>query len=265
MEDIEAEAVYLSGLGCRELMIVAQDVTAYGADIYGKYEIPELLRRLCKVDGIRWIRLMYCYEDRITDELIETISGEEKICNYLDIPVQHCSEKILKAMNRRSTKQSIISTIRKLRSMTPDIHIRSTVIAGFPGEGKEEFRELLEFVEDMKFERLGAFSYSKEEGTPAANMKPQVRADVKESRKNSIMLSQIEISRSINAKKIGGVYEVFVEGVDETGAYHGRTRYDAPEIDNSVIFSSERAPCIGDIVDVEITDAFDYDLTGREV
>ena len=264
-EDIESEAASLAALGCHELIIVAQDVTAYGIDLYGGYELPGLLHRLCGVEGIRWIRLMYCYEDRITDELIETIRREEKICNYIDIPVQHCSDKILKAMNRRSTKESIRGSVERLRKRIPDIHIRSTVITGFPGEGSGEFRELLEFVEDMKFERLGVFAYSKEEGTPAAKMKPQVLGKVKESRKNSIMLRQLEISRNINAQKVGGVFEVMVEGVDGTGAYFGRTRYDAPEIDNAVIFSSKKMLEAGDLVNVEITDAFDYDLTGREV
>jgi len=265
MEDILDEASYLSEQGTKELIVVAQDVTAYGIDIYGKYSLAKLLKRLCKIEGIRWIRLMYCYEDRITDELIETMRSEEKINKYIDIPIQHCNDAILGSMNRRSTKKSITSTIKKLRQSIPGIHIRTTLITGFPGEGKAEFQELREFVQDMKFERLGVFAYSREEGTEAARMKPQVRVDVKESRKNSLMLCQIPISRRNNEKKIGRVYEVIVEGIDDTGAYYGRMRYDAPEIDNSVIFTSGREMSAGEIVSVEITDAFDYDLTGREV
>ncbi|MCL1808487.1 MAG: 30S ribosomal protein S12 methylthiotransferase RimO [Clostridiales bacterium] len=264
-ENILHEAAWLAENGCKELILVAQDVTAYGADIYGRLELPGLLRGICRIDGIHWVRLMYCYEDRVTDELVETMKSEEKICKYIDIPVQHCSDKILSAMNRRSTKASITSTVEKLRKAMPDIHIRSTVITGLPGEGQKEFAELFEFVEQMRFERLGVFTYSKEEGTPAAKMKPQVRADVKESRKNAIMLKQLEISLEQNTEKIGKVFETIVEGTDSEGACFGRSRYDAPEIDNSVIFSSDRECRPGDIVNVEVTDAFDYDVIGREV
>ena len=259
------EAARLALNGCKELLIVAQDVTAYGIDIYGKPTLPELLSELCKIEGVFWIRLMYCYEDRITGELIETMRREEKICKYIDMPVQHCSDKILKAMNRRSTGESIRSTVKKLRQAIPDIHIRSTLITGFPGEGACDFNELLEFVRDMRFERLGVFAYSKEEGTPAAMMKGQVKKSVKEARRDAVMRSQLEISSGLNREKTGGVFEVLVEGEDEEGVYYGRSRYDAPEIDNAVLFTSERKRRPGDIVRVEITDAFDYDLVGREV
>jgi ribosomal protein S12 methylthiotransferase len=259
------EAAGLAAKGCREIIIIAQDVTAYGVDLYGKFELPGLLRDLCKIEGIRWIRLMYCYEDRITDELIETMRSEEKICKYIDMPIQHCSDKILRAMNRRSTKSSILATIGRLREAIPEIHIRTTVITGFPGEGKEEFLELIEFIEDIRLERLGVFTYSKEEGTPAAKMKPQVRANTKESRKDSIMLRQLEISLEHNTSKIGETLEVLVEGMDDEGVYYGRSRYDAPEIDNSVIFTSYKKCKAGDIINVRIIDAFDYDLVGREV
>jgi len=263
-DDILAEASELAENGCKELIIVAQDVTAYGMDLYGKYELPGLLRELCALGGIRWIRLMYCYEDRITDELIETMRLEEKICKYIDMPIQHCSDKILGAMNRRSTKSGIVSTVGKLRRAMPGIHIRSTLITGFPGEGKREFAELMEFVEAMRFERLGVFAFSKETGTPAAKMKNQVRKDVRESRRDSVMLKQLEISLGKNTEKIGKTLEVLVEGADDTGAYYGRSRYDAPEIDNSVIFTSDKKHSPGDMAEVEITDAFDYDLAGRE-
>mgnify|MGYP001001008454 CR=1 FL=1 len=263
MEDILSEARQFAAEGCRELILIAQDVTAYGMDLYGELKLAGLLRELCRIDGLRWIRLMYCYEDRITDELIEVMASEEKICHYIDIPIQHVSDKILKAMNRRSTKASILNTIARLRKAMPDIHIRTTLITGFPGEGKEEFEELAEFIECQKFERLGVFTYSREEGTPAARMKNQVREDIKKRRRDLLMLKQMEISLSSNEEKIGRVLEVLVEEAEEDGSYVGRTRYDAPEIDHSVIFTSDRTLKPGDMVFVRITDAFDYDLAGR--
>ncbi len=265
MEDVLAEAEMLAKKGCKELVLIAQDISAYGMDIYGKYSLAELLRRLCKIDGIRWIRLMYCYDDRITDELIEVMASEEKICHYIDIPIQHSSDRILTAMNRRSNRAGIVNTIKKLRAAMPDIHIRTTLITGFPGETREDFEDLCEFVAETAFERLGVFAYSKEEGTLAAEMKNQVRSDVKERRRDKIMRMQLEISLAKNQEKVGRVLEVMVDGVDEDGAYVGRSRYDAPEIDNSVIFTSERELRPGDIVNVEITDAFDYDLAGVEI
>ncbi|HWQ79459.1 MAG TPA: 30S ribosomal protein S12 methylthiotransferase RimO [Anaerovoracaceae bacterium] len=265
MEDILAEAGKLAAEGCKELILIAQDVAAYGLDLYGTLKLPALLQELCGIDGLRWIRLMYCYEDRITDDLIGVMAREEKICHYIDIPIQHASDNILKAMNRRSTKTSILDTISRLRSAIPDIHIRTTLITGFPGEGKAEFEELVEFIESQKFERLGVFAYSREEGTPAAKMKNQVREDTKNRRKDILMTRQLEISLASNRQKIGKRLEVLVEGRDEDGSYIGRTRYDAPEIDNSVLFTAESdAPYApGDIVFVRITDAFDYDLVGR--
>lgn len=263
MEDILSEAQQLADEGCKEIILIAQDVTAYGMDLYGELKLAALLRELCKVEGLRWIRLMYCYEDRITDELIEVMATEEKVCHYIDIPIQHASDKILKSMNRRSTKASILNTISRLRKAIPDIHIRTTLITGFPGEGSQEFEELVDFVETQKFERLGVFTYSKEEGTAAAKMKNQVREDVKNKRKEILMTKQLEISLESNEKKIGKVLEVLVEEIEEEGSYIGRSRYDAPEIDNSVIFSSNLNCMPGDIVPVKITDAFDYDLVGR--
>ncbi len=262
-EDILAEIRQLAEEDCKEVILIAQDVTAYGMDLYGELKLASLLKEMCRIDGIRWIRLMYCYEDRITDELIQVMASEEKICHYIDIPIQHASDKILKAMNRRSTKASILNTISRLRAAMPDIHIRTTLITGFPGEGKEEFEELVEFVETQRFERLGVFTYSKEEGTPAARMKNQVREDTKQRRKEILMRKQLEISLASNEEKIGRVLEVLVEELDEDGSYIGRSRYDAPEIDNSVIFSSHRICKPGDLVPVKITDAFDYDLVGR--
>ena len=263
MENIIEEAELLASKGCREIILIAQDVTEYGTDIYGRLMLPELLRKLCRVDGIRWIRLMYCYEDKITDELIEVMASEEKICNYIDIPLQHVSDGVLSAMNRHSTTESIRDTLGRLRTAIPDIHIRTTLITGFPGETEEEFEELLEFVEKTRFERLGVFAYSREEGTAAGDMENQIDEDVKAMRADAIMRRQLDISREINESKVGDTMPVMVDGMDEDGAYLGRTVYDAPEIDNTVIFTSDEELVPGDMVQVKITDAFDYDLVGK--
>ncbi len=262
MEDVLAEVRNLAKRGTKEIILIAQDLTYYGMDLYGEPSLAKLLKKVCEVDGIKWVRLMYCYEDKITDELIETMAAQPKICHYIDIPIQHASDKILKSMRRKSTSKSIKDTIKRLRKAMPDIHIRTTLITGFPGEKQAEFEELYDFVDEMKFERLGVFAYSKEEGTPAAEMHPQVRSDVKARRAEMIMAKQVEISLASNRAKIGSVLETIVEEMDEDGSYIGRTRYDAPEIDNSVIFTSEKDLSPGDIVNIEITDAFDYDLVG---
>lgn len=263
VENIIEEAELLASKGCREIILIAQDVTEYGTDIYGRLMLPELLRKLCRIDGIRWIRLMYCYEDKITDELIEVMASEEKICDYIDIPLQHVSDGVLSAMNRHSTTESIKNTLKKLRTAMPDIHIRTTLITGFPGETEEEFEELLEFVEETRFERLGVFAYSREEGTVAGDMENQIDEDVKAMRADAIMRRQLDISREINESKVGDTMTVIVDGTDEDGAYFGRTVYDAPEIDNTVIFTSDEELVPGDMVQVKITDAFDYDLVGK--
>lgn len=263
MENIIEEAELLASKGCREIILIAQDVTEYGTDIYGRLMLPELLRKLCRVDGIRWIRLMYCYEDKITDELIEVMASEEKICDYIDIPLQHVSDGVLSAMNRHSTTESIKDTLGRLRTAMPDIHIRTTLITGFPGETEEEFEELLEFVEETRFERLGVFAYSREEGTVAGDMENQIDEDIKTMRADAIMRRQLDISREINESKVGDTMTVMVDGTDEDGAYLGRTVYDAPEIDNTVIFTSDEELVPGDMVQVKITDAFDYDLVGK--
>ena len=264
MEDVVAEARALAEAGCRELVLIAQDVTCYGLDLYGEYSLAKLLKKLCEIEGIRWIRLMYCYDDRITDELIETIASEDKICNYLDIPIQHASDGILSAMNRRSNKADLIAKLDKIRKAIPDIRIRTTLITGFPGETEKDHEELLEFVENQKFARLGVFAYSMEEGTAAGEMENQVDEDVKAQRLDEIMRIQREISLENNRRLIGMTMEVMVDERDEDGSYIGRTRYDAPEIDNAVIFTSNRELKAGDIVNVKIEDAFDYDLTGEE-
>lgn len=264
MEDVVAEACALAEAGCRELVLIAQDVTCYGLDLYGEYSLAKLLKKLCGIEGIRWIRLMYCYDDRITDELIETIASEDKICNYLDIPIQHASDGILSAMNRRSNKADLVAKLDKIRKAIPDIRIRTTLITGFPGETEKDHEELLEFVENQKFARLGVFAYSMEEGTAAGEMENQVDEDVKAQRLDEIMRMQREISLENNRRLIGRTMEVMVDERDEDGSYIGRTRYDAPEIDNAVIFTSSRELKAGDIVNVKIEDAFDYDLNGEE-
>ena len=265
MEDVLAEAEELAAAGCKELILIAQDVTNYGIDLYGAYKLPELLRQLCRIEGIVWIRLMYCYEDRITDELIAVMATEPKICHYIDIPIQHAADTVLTAMNRRSTGASIRTTIRKLREAIPDMHIRTTLIVGFPGETEDDFEVLLDFVETMRFERLGVFAYSREEGTPAGEMENQIDEAVKEARLDAIMRRQLEISLAVNEAKIGKTFMVLVEERDADGSYIGRTAYDAPEIDDSVLFTSKRALKAGDFVQVQINDAFDYDLIGVEV
>lgn len=266
MELVLEEAEKLAKDGVKELILIAQDTAAYGKDLYGEYNLHVLLKKLCKIDGIRWIRIMYCYEDKITDELIKTMAEEEKICKYIDIPIQHISDNVLKGMARRSTKKSILETIKKLKEAMPDIAIRTTLITGFPGETEEDFDQLYEFVEETKFARLGAFTYSQEEGTPAATMENQVDEELKEARKDAIMREQMFISNENNCNMIGKTYDVIIDEKDlDEGVYLGRTQYDAPEIDNQVIIKSDREHKPGDFIKVEIYDAYDYDIVGREI
>jgi len=266
MEDIVMEAEALARAGCKELLLIAQDVTEYGRDLYGELRLPWLLRALAKTDGIEWIRLMYCYEDKITDELIEVMKTEPKICHYIDIPLQHCSDHVLREMRRRSTGESIRSTIRRLREAIPDIHIRTTFITGFPGETEEDFLELSSFAGEVRFERLGVFAYSREEGTPAGERPDQIDEETKAMRADEIMRHQIEISREVCREKVGSIQRVLVCGKDEDGAWIARTQYDAPEIDGTVIFEAPDQPLHpGKMVDVRIIDAFDYDLVGEPV
>ena len=264
-ESIIAEARQLASDGCKELVVIAQDVTFYGNDLGKRDALPQLLEKLSGIEGIEWIRLMYCYEDEISDALIETVRNNRKICNYIDIPLQHISSRVLKDMERKSTSESIKSTIKKLRTQIPDIAIRTTLICGFPGESKEDFQELLDFVRDTEFERLGAFTYSKEEGTKAALMKSQVRSDVKKRRWERLMQLQRQIALKNNRKLIGKTLRVLVEDSEDASTYIGRSYMDAPDIDDSVIFTSEKPLTPGDFADVYITDAFDYDITGKAV
>lgn len=265
MEDIITEAKELANAGCKELILIAQDVTYYGKDLYGKFVLPELLRKLCKIDGIEWIRLMYCYDERITDELIQVMAEEDKICKYIDIPLQHASDNILRSMRRQTTRKSIKDTLAKLKAAMPDIHVRTTLIVGFPGETEDDYDQLLELVESERFSRLGVFTYSQEENTVAAEMDNQIDEDIKQTRFDGVMRRQMLISSELNQEKIGKVFDVIVDSMDEDGSFIGRTRFDAPEIDNSVIFTSKNELQPGDIVKVKINDAFDYDIIGEEL
>lgn len=264
MENVIDEAKQLAESGVKELILIAQDTTSYGLDLYGELKLPELLNELCKIDSIEWIRLLYCYPDRITDELIETMKNQEKVVNYIDLPLQHADDKILKAMNRRGDQALIRNVISKLRTEIPDVVIRTTFIVGFPGEGEEEFETLAEFVNEIEFDRLGVFTFSPQEGTPAFDMEDQVDEDIKTRRGEVIMQDQYSIMEEKNNEKIGKTYRVVVEDYDGySDSYTGRTYMDAPEIDGLVKFSSHKDLDIGDFVDVEIFDVEDYDLIGE--
>lgn len=264
IENVIDEAKQLAESGVKELILIAQDTTSYGLDLYGELKLPELLNELCKIDSIEWIRLLYCYPDRITDELIETMKNQEKVVNYIDLPLQHADDKILKAMNRRGDQALIRNVISKLRTEIPDVVIRTTFIVGFPGEGEEEFETLAEFVNEIEFDRLGVFTFSPQEGTPAYDMDNQVEDDVKTRRGEVIMQDQYSIMEEKNNEKIGKTYRVVVEDYDGySDSYTGRTYMDAPEIDGLVKFTSHKDLDIGDFVDVEIFDVEDYDLIGE--
>lgn len=264
MENVIDEAKQLAESGVKELILIAQDTTSYGLDLYGELKLPELLNELCKIDAIEWIRLLYCYPDRITDELIETMKNQEKVVNYIDLPLQHADDKILKAMNRRGDQALIRNVISKLRTEIPDVVIRTTFIVGFPGEGEKEFETLAEFVNEIEFDRLGVFTFSPQEGTPAFEMEDQVDEDIKTRRGEVIMQDQYSIMEEKNNEKIGKTYRVVVEDYDGySDSYTGRTYMDAPEIDGLVKFTSHKDLDIGDFVDVEIFDVEDYDLIGE--
>lgn len=264
MENVIEEAKQLAESGVKELILIAQDTTSYGLDLYGELKLPELLNELCKIDSIEWIRLLYCYPDRITDELIETMKKQDKVVKYIDLPLQHADDKILKAMNRRGDQAMIRNVIEKLRTEIPDVVIRTTFIVGFPGEGEEEFENLAVFVNEIEFDRLGVFTFSAQEGTPAYDMEDQVEEDVKTRRGEIIIQDQYSIMEEKNSEKIGKTYKVIVEDYDGySDSYTGRTYMDAPEIDGIVRFTSDRDLDIGDFVEVEIFDVEDYDLIGE--
>ncbi|HYF82961.1 MAG TPA: 30S ribosomal protein S12 methylthiotransferase RimO [Clostridia bacterium] len=264
MEDILEEAEELSKNGIQELNIIAQDITRYGIDLYGKYRLSELLIELAAIEGIEWIRLMYSYPDEFSDELIDTIAKEEKICKYLDIPIQHASNGILKKMARRSSKEKILELIRKLRTSMPGIILRTSLIVGFPGETEKDFEELYDFVSEVKFNRLGVFTYSREEDTAAYGMPDQVDEAVKQERLQKIMLLQKDISQENNRKLIGKTIKVLIEGIS-SGEYFGRSYMDAPEIDGKVYFKSSKDLIPGDFCFVKINKAYEYDLVGGRI
>lgn len=266
IDDIVEEAVQLAEGGVKELIIIAQDTTSYGLDLYGELKLPELLNRLCEIDSIEWIRLLYCYPDRVTDELLDVMAEQPKIVHYIDLPLQHIDDKILSAMNRRGSSDEIKALIEKMREKIPDIVIRTTLIIGFPGEGEEEFENLAVFVNETEFDRLGCFSYSPQEGTPAAEMPDQVEDDVKNRRNEVIMQDQYEIVTVKNEDRIGKTYRVLVEEYDNySDSYIGRTYMDAPEIDGCVKFTCDREINEGEFINVKIFSQLDYDLLGEAV
>ncbi len=264
MEYLLEQARYLADNGTKELILVAQETTVYGTDIYGKKALPELLRKLCRIDGLEWIRILYCYPEEITDELIQVIKEEPKICKYLDMPIQHSSDNILKRMGRRTTRQELVDVITKLRNNIPDIALRTTLITGFPGETEEDIDDLLDFVDTMEFDRLGVFTYSPEEGTPAASMTDQVPENIKEERRNRIMELQQEVSLDKSADMVGRVIPVMVEGkITDDDAYVGRSYKDAPNVDGYVFINTNAQLMSGQIVNVSITGSMEYDLIGE--
>ena len=266
MENIVEEAERLVHNGVKELNVIAQDTTRYGEDLYGKLMLPELLRRLCRIEGLRWIRVLYCYPDRLTDELLDTIREEEKIVNYIDLPLQHCDGGILRAMNRRGDKEQLIALVRHIREKIPGVVLRTTLIAGFPGETDSDFEELSDFVRQTRFERLGCFAYSQEEDTPAALMDHQVDEDVKNRRAELIAEQEALIMNDFCERMIGRDIDVLVDGFDRYAeCFFGRSAFDAPEVDPCVFFTAERKPRAGEIVRVRVTDHIDCDLTGEMV
>lgn len=264
MDALIDEAKNLVSRGVKELCLVAQDVTAYGLDLYGDLQLPELLRRLAKIEDLTWIRLLYCYPTYITDELLEVISQETKICRYLDIPLQHGSTAVLRRMGRKGDRGLLQQVLGKIRSTIPDVAIRTTFIVGFPGETESEFQELLDFMQEQRFQWAGVFTYSQEPGTIAARMKEQVPETIKEERYHRAMMLQREITLELNSKWIGKELQVMVEGLSEgNGLYIGRAYMQAPEVDGQVYFSSTQVHQPGDMVKVLITEAAEYDLIGE--
>jgi len=266
MESIEEEARALVEDGAKELILIAQDTTRYGLDLYGKYSLAELLRRLCKIEKLRWLRVLYCYPDAITDELLDVMAEEEKIVKYIDLPLQHASGKVLKTMNRRGDKESLLALVRKIREKMPDVTLRTTMITGFPGETEEDFTELAEFVKEAKFERLGCFTYSQEEGTIAGEMEDQIDEEVKEHRAELIYESQMIIMERLGEKHVGTDIEVLTEGFDRYAeCWFGRSKMDAPDTDGKVFFTAEQRPYLGQMVTVHVDEAIDCDLFGTRV
>lgn len=266
MESIEAEARRLASQGVREVNLIAQDTTRYGLDLYGEYKLDKLLKRLSAVDGLAWLRILYAYPTHFTDSLIETMASQEKICRYLDIPLQHADDAILQAMNRRGSSQDILHLIDKLRKNIPGLTLRTSFIVGFPGETEQQFQNLVDFVKTVRFDRIGVFTYSLEEGTAAAGLPGQVPDEVKEARKDFLLNIQQDISLAKNKEKIGKTFSALIEGKESSSpeVYYGRTQADAPEVDGTVLVSGQGLSS-GDIVSVKITHAYEYDLIGEVI
>lgn len=262
MDSIIAEANILVNQGVKELILIAQDTTKYGQDIYGEYKLAQLLKELVKIDKLEWIRLYYCYPQRITDELIETVASEEKICNYLDIPLQHSNKEVLARMNRVGDGNDYKALIERMRAKIPDLSLRTTFMVGFPGETEEEFKDLCQFVKDVKFDKMGSFTFSPEEDTPAYDMENQIDEEVKARRQEVLMNAQYYITEQANKEKIGKTYRVIIDEKNENN-YVGRSYLDSPEIDSGIIFTSSNEHNVGDFVNVRITDFDGYDLFGE--
>ncbi|MDU2373708.1 Ribosomal protein S12 methylthiotransferase RimO [Peptoniphilus harei] len=263
IEDVYKEVEYLVSKGAREIILIAQNTTDYGIDLYSKYSLANLIREISKIEELKWIRVLYLYPDHFTDDLIEEFKNNDKLVNYVDMPLQHISDNVLKNMNRKTSKDHIIKTLKNLRKSVPDIVIRTTFIVGFPGENQEDFDQLVDFIEDIKFDKLGVFEYSREEGTRAASLDEQIPDNIKEERKNEIMAIQSDISGEILSKNLGKTFEVLIEEKIDDNNYVGRTYMDSPEIDGVTYVQSDKELEIGDFVQVEIIDSLDYDLVGE--
>ncbi len=266
MEDVLAEARELAKNGVTELVVIAQDTSRYGEDLYGESKLHELLRELCKIDGLKWIRTLYCYPERITDELLDVIASEEKLVKYLEIPIQHCDGDILSRMNRWGDEEKLEALFAHIREKVPGVILRTTLITGFPGETVDQFNDLAEFIQRVRFDRLGCFPYSAEEGTKAAEFPDQIEPEDAARRADIIMEQQLEISCQNNQKLMDSELEAVVEGFDRFGeCWFGRTQNDAPDIDGKVFFTSEKPLKIGEYVKIKITDTLDYDLIGEVI
>ena len=266
LENIVEEVERLCEYGVEEFNIIAQDTTRYGEDLYGKFMLPELIRRVEKIEKVKWIRILYCYPERITDELLDTIAAEDKVVKYMDIPIQHASESVLKSMNRAGNYGSIVSLMKKIREKIPNVILRTTLIAGFPGETEEDFAQLCQLVQEVKFERLGCFAYSREEDTPAYDMENQIDEYTKARRADIIMELQREIAQEWSEGMVGKEFEVLTEGFDEeSGSYYGRSYMDAPDIDTKVFYVSDKEHSQGEFVKVRIVESNEYDLIGEEI
>lgn len=264
MESIISEAKELVSRGVKEIVLVAQDTTKYGISLYGEYSLASLLKELCKIKDLRWIRLFYCYPDKVTDELIDTIAEEEKVCSYIDIPLQHCSGEVLRNMNRSGNYDELKTLINKMKECIPGISLRTTLMVGFPGETDEQFEELCKFVKEMKFDKMGCFKFSPEEDTPAYDMKNQIDDSVKARREEVIMDIQYSVTEAANKARVGKEYDAVIDSFDGVN-YIGRSYLDAPEIDSGIIISSAEKLAVGDFIKVKITDYNGYDLIGEKV